>query len=381
MKKVYFDNAATTPVRKEVIETMIPYFNDFFGNPSSIHSFGRECRYALDRARFTVAKYIGAKDKEIIFTSGGTEGDNLAVKGIARANKAKGKHIITTGIEHNGVLNSFKTLEKEGFKTTYLNVDETGRISLDELKNSLREDTILVSIMYGNNEVGTIQPIQEIGEIIREHQAYFHTDAVQAFGVEKIDVNELGIDALTVASHKINGPKAVGFVYIKEGIKFDPILDGGHQEKGHRAGTENVPGIIGFAKAIEIVVEEREKNRDLYKQLREKFIALLEQNNIEFNINENKEYCLPHILNISFPGTKVDTMLTNLDLVGVAVSGGSACSAGSITPSHVLVEMFGEDSAKLHNSIRFSFGHFNTEYEVEYAVEHLIKIINRYTNK
>jgi cysteine desulfurase len=375
MKKVYFDNAATTPVRKEVIDVMIPYFNDFFGNPSSIHSFGRECRYALDRARFSIATFIGAKDKEIIFTSGGTEGDNLAVKGIARANKDKGKHIITTGIEHNGVLNSVKTLEKEGFEATYLKVDETGRISLDELKNSLRADTILVSIMYGNNEVGTVQPIKDIGELLKDHQAFFHTDAVQAFGVEKIDVNELKVDALTVASHKINGPKAVGFVYIKDGLKFDPILDGGHQEKGHRAGTENVPGILGFAKAVEIVVEERNRNRELYKSLRRRFISLLNENGIEFKINENVEYCLPHILNISFPGTKVDTMLTNLDLEGVAVSGGSACSAGSITPSHVLVEMFGENDPRLHNSIRFSFGHYNTEAEIDYVVNQIVKII------
>ncbi len=379
LERIYVDHAATSPMHPKVIDTMLKAMNDNYGNPSSIHSFGRESRRLLDQARIDLANSIGAKANEIIFTSGGTEADNLAILGVARANRQKGNHIITTKIEHHAVLHSCKQLEKEGFEVSYLPVDDKGRVSVESVKTALREDTILVTIMYGNNEVGSIQPIAEIGEFLTGHQAIFHTDAVQAYGLEKIAVNELQVDLLSVSAHKLNGPKGIGFLYVRTGIKFFPSTYGGEQERKRRAGTENVPAIVGFQEAVRIVQAELQQKRELYTEFKQIFIQKLRQLQIDFSINGLLENSLPHVLNLSFPGTDVESMLVNLDLAGIAVSSGSACTAGSIEPSHVLVAMFGKDSDRLANSIRFSFGITNTAEQIEKIAEEIAKIVNRLT--
>jgi cysteine desulfurase len=378
MERIYVDHAATAPTHPEVVERMIPYMTELFGNPSSIHSFGRQARHAIDEARKVCANSIGAKAQEIIFTSGGTEADNLAIQGVALANKERGKHIITTEIEHHAVLYTCKELEKEGYSVTYLSVDEQGKISLDELKEALREDTILVSIMFGNNEVGTLQPIQEIGTLLKDHQAYFHTDAVQAFGLVPIDVNELGIDLLAMSSHKINGPKGVGFLYARETVQFTPRVFGGEQERKRRAGTENVPSIAGLAHAILLSERDRLQKIALYENYKEVLLSTLERENISFSINGSSN-SLPHILNISFEGVSIESFLVNLDLIGIAASSGSACTAGTIDPSHVLVAMFGKGSEKLQSSIRFSFGYGNTVEQMEQVGKEVAKIVKRLT--
>jgi cysteine desulfurase len=377
MERIYLDNAATTPMHPKVIEKMMEVMNSNFGNPSSIHSFGREARHKVDLARETLAKSIGAKETEIIITSGGTEADNMALFGVAEGYQNNGKHIITTQIEHHAVLNACKKLEKIGFEVTYLPVDKTGRVSLADLSMALRKDTILVSIMYGNNEVGTMQPIAEIGELLKNHQALFHTDAVQAYGVENIDVNESNIDLLSVSAHKINGPKGIGFLYARENIKIMPRSFGGDQERKRRAGTENVPSIVGFREAVVLADAERSVKRERYLQLKELFLQHLIELNVAFSQNGSLDYSLPHVLNLSFPGTNVEAMLVNLDLAGIAVSSGSACTAGSIEPSHVLVAMFGKDSDRLNNSIRFSFGYNSTCKQVMKAAEETAKIVLR----
>jgi cysteine desulfurase len=365
----------------DVVETMVPFMTEFFGNPSSIHFFGRQSRHAVDEARETVAKSIGAKANEIIFTSGGTEADNLALVGVAMANRQTGKHIITTAIEHHAVLHTCHYLEKQGFEVTYLPVDERGKISLEDLKRALRDDTILVSIMFGNNEVGVLQPIKEIGEILKEHQAFFHTDAVQAYGLIPIDVNELRIDLLSVSAHKINGPKGVGFLYARETVKLIPRLYGGEQERKRRAGTENVAGIVGLAKAVEIAQATMNEKTSMYRSFKEKMLGIFEQEGIQYIVNGDENDSLPHVLNVAFPGTNVESMLVNLDLAGIAASSGSACTAGSIDPSHVLVAMFGKESEQIRSSIRFSFGLGNTEEQIEKAAYETAKIVRRLTNK
>ena len=375
------DHAATTPMHPSVIEQITRTMTDHFGNPSSIHSYGRDARKLVDEARIGIAQSIGAQETEIIFTSGGTEADNYAIFGIAEANREKGKHIITTVIEHHAVLRACQQLEKKGFDVTYLPVDETGVISIEDFKQSLRDDTILVTIMYGNNEVGAIQPIAQIGELLDEHQAIFHTDAVQAYGIENIIVTELKVDLLSVSAHKLNGPKGMGFLYARSGVKFSPRLFGGEQERKRRAGTENVPAVTGFLEAVKIAQAEKEVRREKYSQLKEMLITTLKTKQIEFEINGNLETSLPHVLNLSFPGTQVEAMLVNLDLAGIAVSSGSACTAGTIDPSHVLVAMFGEKSDKLKNSIRFSFGYTNTVEQIKKTGEEIAKIVQRFHHK
>ncbi|WHX99424.1 cysteine desulfurase family protein [Neobacillus sp. DY30] len=377
MEKIYLDHAATTPMHPRVIEKMMEVMNNNFGNPSSIHSFGREARHYVDLARETLARSIGAKENEIIFTSGGTEADNMALFGAAERNQHKGKHIITTQIEHHAVLHACQRLEKLGFEVTYLPVDETGVISLDDLRTALRKDTILVSIMYGNNEIGTIQPIKEIGEFLKTHQAVFHTDAVQAYGIEEINVEELNVDLLSVSAHKISGPKGSGFLYVRDKVKLVPHSYGGEQERKRRAGTENVAAIVGFQEAVKIASEERLVKREMYQGFKNIFIGHLTEKNVEFSINGLLEHSMPHVLNLSFPGTNVEAMLVNLDLAGIAVSSGSACTAGSIEPSHVLVAMFGKESERLVNSIRFSFGFNTTEDQIIKAAEETARIVSR----
>ena len=381
MERIYLDHAATTPMHPRVIEKITSTMTDHFGNPSSIHSYGRDARQLVDEARIGIAQSIGAKETEIIFASGGTEADNYAIFGVAEANSEKGKHIITTAIEHHAVLRACQQLEKRGFEVTYLPVDESGVISLEDFKQSLRDDTILVTIMYGNNEVGAIQPIAEIGELLVDHQAIFHTDAVQAYGIESINVTELKVDLLSVSAHKLNGPKGMGFLYARSGVKFSPRLFGGEQERKRRAGTENVPSVTGFLEAVKIAQAERDARREKYSQLKETLITALKTKQIEFEINGNLETSLPHVLNLSFPGTHVEAMLVNLDLAGIAVSSGSACTAGTIDPSHVLVAMFGEESDKLKNSIRFSFGYTNTVEQMEKTAEEIAKIVQRFHHK
>ena len=379
MERIYLDHAATTPIHLEVLAAMVKVMEAEFGNPSSIHHFGREARKILDDTRHELANSIGTKANNIIFTSGGTEADNLAIIGYAENNRTKGKHIITSQIEHHAVLHSCEELEKRGFEVTYLPVDENGRVSEQAVAKELREDTILVTIMLGNNEVGTIQPIREIGQLLSGHQAVFHTDAVQAYGIEKLNVDDLQVDLLSVSAHKINGPKGMGFLFIRDGIKLARQLFGGEQERKRRAGTENVAAIAGFRKAVELSIKELESKRTAYNEFRNVFIDKLETGGISFQQNGLLENSLPHILNLSFPGTNVEAMLVNLDLAGIAASSGSACTAGSIDPSHVLVAMFGKESDRLTNSIRFSFGLNNTREQVEKAAEETAKIVQRLT--
>lgn len=377
MERIYLDNAATTPIHPKVAEKMFDVMNSTFGNPSSIHSYGREARHLLDEARATIAGSIGAKENEIIFTSGGTEGDNMALFGVAESYQMNGKHIITTQVEHHAVLHACQKLEKMGFEVTYLPVDETGRISIADFQSALRDDTILVSIMYGNNEVGTLQPIAEVGRILKDHQAKFHTDAVQAYGIEKIDVNESGIDFLSVSAHKLNGPKGAGFLYARENVKFAPRSLGGDQERKRRAGTENIPSIAGFRQAVLLAQADRLAKREKFNHFKQTFMAQLREQHVSFYLNGSLENSMPHVLNLSFPGTNVEAMLVNLDMAGIAVSSGSACTAGSVEPSHVLVAMFGKDSERLVNSIRFSFGFNTTEEQIMKTAHEMAKIIRR----
>ncbi|PGS50033.1 cysteine desulfurase family protein [Bacillus sp. AFS041924] len=377
MERIYVDHAATSPMHPEVIEKMVVEMQETFGNPSSIHSFGRQARQKIDAARMICANSIGAKVNEIIFTSGGTESDNFAVRGAAYANQKYGKHIITSSIEHHAILHTCNALEKEGFEVTYLPVDHTGRVNVADVKAALRDDTILVSIMMVNNEIGTVQPIKEIGELLKDHRAHFHTDAVQAYGLIPINVEELGVDFLSISSHKINGPKGVGFLYISENAIFTQLQFGGQQERKRRAGTENVPGIVGLAKAVELIQIEREERVKSYLRFREILISVLNENGVRFEKNGNETFFAPHVLNLSFEDISIESFLVNLDLSGIAASSGSACTAGSIDPSHVLVEMFGIDSPKIQSSIRFSFGYGNTDEQIRILGERVSSIVKR----
>jgi len=353
---IYLDHAATTPIDPEVLQIMVDIYQNVVGNPSSIHSFGRQARKIVDDSRHEIAKYIGARSREIVFTSGGTEGDNIAILGTALANSHKGKHIITTKIEHHGVLKTCAYLESQGFEVDYLDVDRTGRISFDDLKSKLRDDTILVTIMFGNNEVGTIQPIREIAHLLANHQAYFHTDVVQAFGTADMDVKDTPIDLLSMAGHKIGGPKGIGFIYVRDGLSLQAYTHGGDQERKRRAGTENVPAIAGLARAVEKVGEHLHERIQESLRARQIILETLDAEQVDYKVNGNSEHFLPQVLNLYFPGTRVETLLTKLDLAGVAVSSGSACTAGSVEPSHVLTAMFGKDAPETGSSIRISFG-------------------------
>ncbi|MFS0672906.1 cysteine desulfurase family protein [Ornithinibacillus sp. 179-J 7C1 HS] len=377
MEHIYLDHAATTPMDKRVVEEMLPVYKEVFGNPSSVHSFGRKARQLLDTGRRVLADSIRANEKEIIFTSGGTEADNLALIGTAKANQHKGNHIITSVIEHHATLHTAEYLEKEGFEVTYLPVNKDGKVSVSDLKQALRDDTILVSIMYVNNETGIIQPIHEIGAILKDHQAYFHTDAVQAYGTLEINVNELGVDLLSVSAHKINGPKGIGFLYAKEGIKINALQFGGEQERKRRPGTENVVGVVGFKTAVELMIEERETRNQTYEGYKQLFLQILKDEGIHLDINGDINCTIPSTVNISFPGTNVEKLLANFDLSGVAASSGSACTAGSVEPSHVLSAIYGENDPCTTNSIRFSFGSANTRENVEEAAYRIAKIIKR----
>jgi cysteine desulfurase len=379
MGKIYVDHAATSPIHPSVAEVMLEVMKNTFGNPSSIHSYGREARKVIDESRLTLAKSIGAKPNEVIITSGGTEADNYAIVGIAESYQHQGRHIITTQIEHHAVLHTCQQLEKRGFEVTYLTVNEIGEISLSELNDALRDDTILVSIMYGNNEVGTLQPIKEISELLKSSNALFHTDAVQAFGIIPIDVYELGIDLMSVSAHKLNGPKGIGFLYAREGVSLAPRFFGGEQERKRRPGTENVAAIAGFKQAVSIAQDDMFEKQKQFVHYKKMFIKLLEESSIRFHQNGLLEKSLPHVLNLSFPGTDVEAMLVNLDLAGIAASSGSACTAGSIDPSHVLVAMHGKDSERIRNSIRFSFGLYNTENEIIHLANEVSKIVKRLT--
>ncbi|QED48741.1 cysteine desulfurase family protein [Cytobacillus dafuensis] len=379
MDRIYVDHAATSPMHPKVIDKMMEVMNSEFGNPSSIHSFGRGARHIIDEARAVIAKSIGAEANEVIFTSGGTEADNHAIFGVAHSYKQNGKHIITTQIEHHAVLHTCQQLEKDGFEVTYLPVDQEGRVSVEDVKKALREDTILVTIMYGNNEVGTIQPIEEIGKMLAGHSAKFHTDAVQAFGLENINVRNCGIDLMSVSAHKINGPKGIGFLYVNKDVKLSSRLFGGEQERKRRAGTENVPSIAGLLEAVRIAQQEMENKAKQYNEFKSVFTKILSENEVEFFQNGSLDYSLPHVLNLSFPGTNVEAMLVNLDIAGIAASSGSACTAGSIDPSHVLVAMYGKADDRIQNSIRFSFGLFNTLEQIERVAEETSKIVKRLT--
>ena len=378
---IYLDHAATSPMNGQVIEAMTTAMQEVFGNASSIHKAGREARKYLDDARELLAKSIGAQAGEIIFTSGGTEADNMAILGTVYARANEGKHIITTQVEHHAVLHTCEKLERDGFEVTYLPVDQKGRVAIEDVQKALREDTILVTIMYGNNEVGTIQPIAEIGELLREHPATFHTDAVQAYGLERIDVNELQVDLLSVSAHKINGPKGVGFLYQKSGTPLASYALGGAQEKKRRAGTENIPAIIAFATAVQVANELREEKRSLYNHFKQIMLAVFSQQKLAFHVNGDEVHSLPHVLNISFAGMEVESFLVNLDMAGIYVSSGSACTAGSIDPSHVLVAMFGQSAEELRNSIRFSFGQGLTEKDIRDAAEKTAQIVKKLAKK
>lgn len=373
---VYLDHAATTYVKPEVFESMKPYFSEHFGNASSIYSIGRDSKKAVEEAREKVAKALGAQSREIFFTGSGSEADNWALKGIAAANKKKGNHIITSAIEHPAILGTCEYLEAEGFEVTYLPVDSDGLISLEQLKNAIKDSTILISIMVANNEIGTIQPIQEIGAIARERGVLFHTDAVQAIGNIPIDVEKMNIDLLSLSGHKFYGPKGIGVLYIRKGVKISSFLHGGHQERGKRASTENVPAIVGLAKAIELATENIDAYNKKLVNLREKTIEGLMAKVPYIKLNGHRTKRLPGNVNISFQFIEGESLLLMLDMKGVYGSSGSACSSGSLDPSHVLMAI-GLSHEIAHGSLRLTFGEENTEEDVEYLLEVLPIIVSR----
>ena len=375
----YFDHAATTAVREEVLKTMLPYFSMDYGNASSIYSLGRKSKKAVEEAREKVAKVLNCNHKEIYFTGCGSESDNIAIKGVAYANRNKGNHIITTKIEHPAVLNTCKALEKEGFVITYLGVDEDGLIDLDELNNAITEKTILISVMFANNEIGTIQPIKEIGKIAKSKNVYFHTDAVQAVGNVHIDVNELNIDLLSMSAHKFYGPKGVAVLYVKTGINFIKLQDGGHQERNKRAGTENIPGIVGLGKAIELAYENVDSYNKKLMDLRDYYISQVEEKISHVRVNGHRTKRLPGNANISFNFIEGEGLLLNLDMKGICASSGSACTSGSLDPSHVLLAI-GLSHEIAHGSLRVTFGEENTKEDVDYLVNCLIEIVQRLRN-
>lgn len=378
MNKIYLDHAATTPIIPEVLAAMEPYLKDYYGNPSSVYSLGQRAAHAVNEAREKVARAIGAKEEEIIFTSGGSEADNTAIKGVVFALQNKGKHIVTSKIEHPAILSTCEQLEKHfGFEVTYLDVDKEGFVDPEDVRKALRQDTILVSIMLANNEIGTIEPIKEISRIVKERDIYFHTDAVQAMGQIPIDVNELGIDLLSLSSHKINGPKGMGALYVKRGVKLLPLIAGGAQERNRRAGTENVAGIVGFAKAMELASEKLEENVAFLRKLRNKLINGIEKNIDHVILNGPRdEHRLPNNVNFSFRYIEGESILLNLDMLGIAASSGSACSSGSLDPSHVLLAI-GHSHETAHGSLRLSLGKGNTEEEIDYVIDILPGIINK----
>ena len=376
MASIYLDHNATTPVRSEVFDVMEPFFKDRFGNASSIHRYGQDARAAVEEARARVAGLVNARPGEIYFTSGGTESDNLAIKGTAYARKAYGRHIITTNIEHSAVLNSCAFLEREGFEVTYLPVDEYGQVDPGQVEDALTDQTILVSIMHANNEIGTVQPVGEIGRIVRARGVCFHTDAVQSAGKLPVDVDAMGADLLSLSGHKIYGPKGVGAIYIRKGVEIEPTAHGGHHENDVRSGTENTVGIVGLGKAAELAAEERESEYRHLSEMRDALEARIRIGIEDARVNGHPQRRLPGTLNVSFPGAEGESLIMSLDLAGIAVSTGSACTSGAIEPSHVLLAL-GRDPRTALGSVRFSFGRDNSMEDVDCVMERLPGIVAR----
>ena len=374
MDRIYLDNAATTAVSPEVLEAMLPYFTQCFGNPSSIHSTGRDARRAVDAARRQVAEAIGAQPQEIYFTAGGSESDNWAIKGTAFARRNKGNHIITSAIEHHAVLHTCAWLEKQGFEVTYLPVDEFGRVRVEDVEKAITDKTILITIMAANNEIGTIQPIEEIGRLAHDKGILFHTDAVQAIGAMPIDVNAMHIDMLSMSGHKFHGPKGIGALYIRKGVKIDQYLHGGAQERGQRAGTENLAGIVGMGKAIEIATQHLEENARRLTALRDKLIDGILAEIPDVRLNGHRTQRLPNNVNVSVRYVEGEALLLRLDLAGIAGSSGSACTSGSLDPSHVLLAI-GLPHEIAHGSLRLSLGTDTTEAEIDEVLDKLPGIV------
>lgn len=375
-KLIYLDNAATTKVKDEVYDAMQPYFKELYGNPSSIYRFAGEGKKAIEDARATVAEFLGAKAEEIYFTAGGSESDNWALKATALAKREKGKHIITSKIEHHAILHTCEYLEKLGYEISYINVDENGVVKLDELKAAIREDTILVSVMFANNEIGTIQPIKEIGAIAHEHNIIFHTDAVQAYGHEHINVDEMNIDILSASGHKINGPKGIGIMYLRNSVKIDSFIHGGSQERGRRAGTHNTPGIVGFAKATEIAKRDLDKRHSYESGLRDYLIDRVLAEIPYTKLNGHRTNRLSNNANFSFRFIEGESLLIMLDQKDIAASSGSACTSGSLDPSHVLLAI-GLPHEIAHGSLRLTLSDETTKEEIDYVVDELKKIVER----
>ncbi len=376
MRRVYLDNAATTPTDPRVLEAMLPYFTDVFGNPSSIYLEGREARKAVDLARSRIAEALGANPDEIILLSGGTEADNLAIKGAAYSPSAKGNHIITSAVEHHAVLETCHLMEKNGFEVTYVPVDGYGMVDPEVVRKALRPTTILISVMHANNEIGTIQPVGEISRIAREAGVLMHTDAVQTVGALPVDVRELGVDLLSVSSHKLYGPKGIGCLYVRKGVRLRPILQGGAQERKRRAGTENVPGIVGFGKATELAAAEQSSRAEQMIRLRDELIRGLLESMPEVNLNGHPELRLPNNVNIAIKYVEGESICLNLDFAGIAASSGSACSSDSLEPSHVLLAI-GMSAENAHGSLRFSLGKSTTDEDIDYVKEKLPPIIEK----
>lgn len=373
---IYLDNAATTKTAPEVLKEMLPYFTEYYGNASSIYRLGSESKKAVNQARETIAGTLGAEANEIYFTGGGSESDNWALKAVFESYQTKGKHIITSQIEHHAVLHTCQYLEERGAEVTYLGVDQEGRIDLEELKRAIRPDTILITIMYANNEIGTIEPIREIGELATEHGILFHTDAVQAYGQLPIAVNDCHIDLLSASAHKLNGPKGVGFLYINKKVKIRPLLHGGQQERGRRAGTENVPGIIGMAAAAKRAFCTMEEKARKESELRDYLIARIEKEIPYSCLNGHRTKRLPNNINISFELVKGESMLIMLDMKGICASSGSACTSGSLDPSHVLLAI-GLSHEKAHGSLRLTLSEENTKEEMDIVADALVEIVER----
>ena len=373
---IYLDNAATTKTAPEVVEAMLPYFSELYGNPSSVYQFSQKSKEAIAASRETIAGALGAKPEEIYFTAGGTEADNWAIKAAAEAYRAKGNHIITSKIEHHAVLHTCQWLEKQGYEVTYLDVDESGIVKLDQLKKAVRPETILISIMFANNEIGTIQPVKEIGQIAREHGILFHTDAVQAFGQIPIQVDELGIDMLSSSGHKLNGPKGIGFLYIRKGVKIRSFIHGGAQERKRRAGTENVPGIVGYGAAVERAVRTMEERTAMERKLRDHLIDRVLHEVPYTRLNGHRTRRLPNNANFSFQFVEGESLLIMLDMEGICGSSGSACTSGSLDPSHVMLAI-GLPHEIAHGSLRLTLSEETTEEELDYVVEAIKKIVEK----
>ncbi|MGD1117936.1 MAG: cysteine desulfurase NifS [Dehalococcoidales bacterium] len=376
MKSIYLDYAATTPVHPDALKAMLPYFRDIYGNPSSFHTAGQQAKGALEKARESVAGLIGARAEEIIFTSGGTEADNHALQGVCLANAHKGNHVITTSIEHHAVLETCKSLEKRGIKVTYLPVDRYGMVDPADVKKAITPRTILISVMHANNEIGTIQPVGEIGKIAREAGIYFHTDAVQTAGHIQVDVNNLGVDLLSMSAHKLYGPKGTGALFIRQGTQITPFIHGGGQEKGRRAGTENVPGIIGFGKAAEIARREMPAEGARLTGLRDIFIAGLHKSIGNIHLNGHPVQRLPNNINISVSYLEGESIILSLDLQGIYVSTGSACSSGDMEPSHVLLAA-GCPPELARGSLRFTMGRWTEAEDIDRVLEVLLPIVEK----